>query len=334
MEHRLSPATAEPPTFHHPEIQALYEYGMRIDRAILRNILNLPKDTLVEDLHAVVYDSINRCNWYKENREWNEETHEFPLHALFLLTQVNSEKSLGVVLDIMRQDEDYFDLFFGDHLHETLWEVLVLLGYDRLTELVRYLEEPNRYLYARAQISVVLEQIALHNPGRREEIVNWYKDIFEFFITHSDDDAIADTELLGLMVCESISLQAEELLPLIEKLYEKNALDPFIPGPFKNVKRDMSKTDYAKSQKREVFNFFDRYDHIVSTWAMYREEEDDYEGDDGVEDIDDGPDFDEKFYQRPAGYPTQPIVRTEPKVGRNDPCPCGSGKKHKKCCGG
>ena len=26
------------------------------------------------------------------------------------------------------------------------------------------------------------------------------------------------------------------------------------------------------------------------------------------------------------------VVRTEPKVGRNDPCPCGSGKKHKKCC--
>lgn len=25
--------------------------------------------------------------------------------------------------------------------------------------------------------------------------------------------------------------------------------------------------------------------------------------------------------------------REEPKVGRNDPCPCGSGKKHKKCCG-
>ncbi|MEA3084561.1 MAG: uncharacterized protein QOC89_2258 [Paraburkholderia sp.] len=25
--------------------------------------------------------------------------------------------------------------------------------------------------------------------------------------------------------------------------------------------------------------------------------------------------------------------RTEPKVGRNDPCPCGSGKKFKKCCG-
>ncbi|MCA9083405.1 MAG: preprotein translocase subunit SecA [Planctomycetaceae bacterium] len=28
-----------------------------------------------------------------------------------------------------------------------------------------------------------------------------------------------------------------------------------------------------------------------------------------------------------------PIKNVEPKVGRNDPCPCGSGKKYKKCCG-
>ncbi|VAX38072.1 Protein translocase subunit SecA [hydrothermal vent metagenome] len=29
-----------------------------------------------------------------------------------------------------------------------------------------------------------------------------------------------------------------------------------------------------------------------------------------------------------------PVHNANPKVGRNDPCPCGSGKKHKKCCGG
>lgn len=29
----------------------------------------------------------------------------------------------------------------------------------------------------------------------------------------------------------------------------------------------------------------------------------------------------------------QTVVRESPKVGRNDPCPCGSGKKYKKCCG-
>lgn len=29
---------------------------------------------------------------------------------------------------------------------------------------------------------------------------------------------------------------------------------------------------------------------------------------------------------------TKPIVRDYNKIGRNDPCPCGSGKKYKKCC--
>lgn len=29
----------------------------------------------------------------------------------------------------------------------------------------------------------------------------------------------------------------------------------------------------------------------------------------------------------------QPFRREQPKIGRNDPCHCGSGKKYKKCCG-
>jgi len=29
----------------------------------------------------------------------------------------------------------------------------------------------------------------------------------------------------------------------------------------------------------------------------------------------------------------KPVVKQGPKIGRNDPCPCGSQKKHKKCCG-
>jgi preprotein translocase subunit SecA len=38
---------------------------------------------------------------------------------------------------------------------------------------------------------------------------------------------------------------------------------------------------------------------------------------------------------RPQGGPPKPstVRRTAGKVGRNDPCPCGSGKKYKNCCG-
>lgn len=39
-------------------------------------------------------------------------------------------------------------------------------------------------------------------------------------------------------------------------------------------------------------------------------------------------DHDHAHHHKPAPY-----VRSEPKVGRNDPCVCGSSKKFKKCCG-
>lgn len=42
----------------------------------------------------------------------------------------------------------------------------------------------------------------------------------------------------------------------------------------------------------------------------------------------------EKWYYDDSEFPAQlQYVRQDPKVSRNDPCPCGSGKKYKKCCG-
>ena len=36
---------------------------------------------------------------------------------------------------------------------------------------------------------------------------------------------------------------------------------------------------------------------------------------------------------RDESGPVKPVKRDKEKVGRNDPCPCGSGKKYKRCCG-
>jgi preprotein translocase subunit SecA len=73
---------------------------------------------------------------------------------------------------------------------------------------------------------------------------------------------------------------------------------------------------------------------------MYEEdldEEDDYEEDDYEEDSIDLTDYPwlEKFtgssLQSLDEIPHGPVT-AEKKPGRNDPCPCGSGKKYKKCC--
>ena len=40
----------------------------------------------------------------------------------------------------------------------------------------------------------------------------------------------------------------------------------------------------------------------------------------------------EQLAQLAALRRTRPVVRDNKKIGRNDPCPCGSGKKYKNCC--
>ena len=41
---------------------------------------------------------------------------------------------------------------------------------------------------------------------------------------------------------------------------------------------------------------------------------------------------DDDYQYSPYESFQQPVIRIGEKVGRNDPCPCGSGKKYKKCC--
>jgi hypothetical protein len=44
-----------------------------------------------------------------------------------------------------------------------------------------------------------------------------------------------------------------------------------------------------------------------------------------------GPAYQERCSPK-GGLRTPPVVKKTPDIGRNDPCPCGSGRKYKKCC--
>ena len=78
-----------------------------------------------------------------------------------------------------------------------------------------------------------------------------------------------------------------------------------------NIERKKMKDEYKK-QLLKYRPILDRF---------FEDEDEDYDEDGDYED--DWGDYE----------PQEPIVREDPKIGRNDTCPCGSGKKYKKCCG-
>ena len=124
------------------------------------------------------------------------------------------------------------------------------------------------------------------------------------------------------LVSYSSDLYPAELLDDIERAYEEGLVDPGYISP-DNVKHDL-----AMGKDRVLARLADDphrrlVDDTVKEmywWACFH--------DDPAKGATEPP---SKATWKTAA--PSPIKSTKPKTGRNEPCPCGSGKKYKKCCG-
>lgn len=324
--------TTELPVFYHPVVEKLYHHNLLIDQTILREILDLPGETLLSDLHKVIYDSIARFDIIA-GANVDERESSFLLHALFLLGEIGNESSLPVILDMLRQEEEYLDFYFGDHLTETLWAIILNLGMHQTDSLKQFILEGNYYEFARSAVTSAMKQLALNFPERKEEVIQWYNDILHFFLANKDDNSLIDTGLISSMVSDLIDLKAVKLKPLIEELYREDLIWEMYVGSLESVKEELhSVNNLPSSQKKDMLSIFAQYDHILTTWASHKEDGELVEEEDWNDDEFYGNFGDEDFTEDVVEV-TQPVVRSEPKIGRNDPCPCGSGNKYKKCHG-
>lgn len=304
---KVIPESTIRPQFNNAIIEKLYENDFSIDIKIIKEILSLQNESLIDDLHNVCYDSIARYKYFSKETDWDESTHNFMIHALLLLTEINSERSLKVVLDILSQNEKFLDYWFSDFLSEVCWRFIYKLGFDHLKVLSDFLKEPDRFCYARSEISVAVSQIAMHYPSRRDEVLDWYKELFNYLIKHKDDNRLIDTSLIGLMISDVLDLNGRELLPEIRELFEHMLVSPGVCGDFSDILKELEKPQ-VHNFKRKVLSIFENYEELSTL---------------GVTLIDD------KIEEPYPNYEPASSV----KIGRNEPCLCGSGKKFKKCCG-
>lgn len=308
---------SEAPKFNHQEIEWLYSNGLYIGKEKLNTILSLPKDTLIQDLELVLQDSINRYGYFNmlvEENEWDEEKMNFVVHAIYLLGELEATDSLKSVFTVLSQSDEYFELYLGDFLTSMIWEPVYKIGANNLEACKQFMFRPGINTYARTTFSDMVEQLALHNPERRDEALKWFTEIIQFFLNSNLEDNVIDSDLIALLLCNVIDIKGSVLLPEIEKLFEKGIVSKGICGDWKEVGEAFERPD-KYDKRKEILPISERYEEVTSTWAGYNEEESNSRID-----------YDDYF-------DTQVMpVRAEPKIGRNEPCPCGSGKKYKKCC--
>ncbi len=322
LDRRSDVQTESEPEFNFPEwIGKLYTSDIEISEEIISQILDLPKDKLEDDLIKVVQDAICRFDFFNEiefEDGWNDDWASFCTHSLFLLAEIGSENSLTVLLEILRQDDDFTSFWFGDTFVEVISPVLYKVGKDNLSELLSFAKEPNISCFNKSIITHILVQIDLHESHRHQEIILWFKELFDFLMKNNEDPTIGDTDFLGLLIADLMHIESMELLPEIKKMYEMKAVGYWVCGSYGEVEKSILE------RKRIDHEYKDDSLICNSSILLYQKHKDKWYREEDSQFYDEDDSLDED-------YVGQPILK-EKKVGRNDPCPCGSGKKYKKCC--
>ncbi len=316
----------EPPRFKNALVNEIYTTDYAQFVALIPEFLKIPEQSLTADLEKALDDSLLRYHFFLMIDSFEADvpdgyldydfSPDFLSHAIFLLAEVGATQLLPKVLDILAQSQGFLQYYFDDVMAEYLWLALYKLGSSQPEVLKEFMLRPGVYTFSRSAVADVMAQVGHHHPERREEVLSWFEEVLEFYAKSAPDANVVDSLVTALMIAHLIDLRATALLPLIGKLYKRGYVEEDLNGDMKTIRISIdtpySDDDYIKWSIRPMEAHYE----II---AESREPE----LDDAISFFDG--DSDNYF------APSKPFVQ-ENKVGRNEPCPCGSGLKYKKCC--
>jgi len=336
------------PVLQHELLRCLYQYDLdNFPKDKMAAILELPRATLIQDLETILEDGIRRFEWFYDRKEgFIEEEQNFLIHAFRFLAALRSESSLQCLLNLLRQEEDFLDYWFADYLQGYLEATIYYSGENQLDVLYDFIIEPFNSTQGRLLVANTVAQVAIHTPNRRTEAVDWFRKVIHYHLDNKEKEGIHASDFINFLLCDLIDFRATELVDDIKLIDQVGWIQPMFAGDVDEILKEIHKPMHAS--ELTVYPE-DIYEHYSGSYYK-RQVKPEFDSDSlpeidedeleimrkllwGNEDSmnEDYMDYEEEVDFQYVETP-KTFVRTTAKVGRNDPCPCGSGKKYKKCC--
>ena len=271
-----------PYTYRHPdypkEIQLNYpwiqdelsktENAIYLKDELTDRILALPHDALRQDLeNLIMYHIGQTCDGIPKGYD-DGQYNGLLSSCLMLIAEIgNSDSSLDCVLEAMRQSTDFFDYHLGDSSHEVFVPTLYKLAQNRLDKLMAFTKEEGLYWLPKAEVFPTVVQIALRQPERRPEVIEWFREALHFCIDHVAEAKAVDCEVAATMICDLIDLQAIELLPEINALFDTELVDLSHCGKRQEVLDDIANPDYAGRLDDCILDIHSRFEDMHRKFA-------------------------------------------------------------------
>ncbi len=273
------------------------------------------REEITPELLRVLEDTVDRAA--ELDAEGGYMAH---LYAMFLLAQFRETRAYPLVVRFALLPGDLLDSLCGDFITEDLGQVLASVCGGELQGIQSVIENVDADEWARGAALSSLVTLVAAGKKSRDEMVSYFASLFRGKLERQCSH-VWDT-----LASYSSDLYPMELLDDIERAYEDGLVDPGYIG-FDEIKRDLAMgKDQVLARLAD-----DPHRRLVEDtvkemgwWACFR--------DDSLTQVKSaGPASAKADPQYVAASPQ--IRSTKPKTGRNEPCPCGSGKKYKKCCG-
>lgn len=229
-----------------------------------------------------------------------------PLFSLYILSQFREQKAFPLIIELARLPEKKLDQIIGDCLTENLHQ-FIGSTYDGNLEMIKALvEDPQVCIWSRSAALRSLLVLFKAEILERDFILSYIKDLFHHPSFVDDEDAMAT------LISAACDLYPDEIYTEIKEAYDKDRVNTTWIG-IKDVDRtlQLGKEEVLRKDIYESSHCDLITDVIEQTnrWAYAKEPE-----------------------RKTLFDVSTTFKRNTPKVGRNDPCVCGSGKKYKKCC--
>jgi hypothetical protein len=241
------------------------------------------------------------------------------LFALFLLAQFREKRAYPAIVKMFSAPgETSYDLA-GDTVTESLSRILASV-YDGNPALLHGMvesEQVNEFVRSAPLDAFVV----LANAGQmhRDTVVEYFRILFHGKLQR--EPSFAWDGLVGAVA----DLPAPELLEEVPRAYDEGLTDSTV-ADLEGIERDMAS---PKPWRRGRQNLITDAIAEMERWSSFHPEASQSQTPPQPE----TPPAPTPPAPPPSSYVApRPFVR-QPKIGRNDLCPCGSGKKYKKCCG-
>lgn len=234
-----------------------------LPREVIGRILALPKDEVAQDISDVMLYSIGKT--YKGINDDTIESWDNSaiLHSLILLAQLQSDKGLDAVLEVMRQTGSFADYHLGDFAPELLYPALYACGKDNIPAIESYLNQPGLDSYLRSGALDMLTMIVSNHPERRNEVIDVLRRLLNNMVTNLSVQRACDGTFAGFVMSTLIDMRAKELIPEIKATFATNCVNKTIAGDCKEVIKDIELgRGTIDKYKYEIPNIYEQYESI------------------------------------------------------------------------